>query len=322
MSRKNATVCGLKLENLEGRSLMAADISLSNDVLNINGTTNNDIISVIEVVGTGNGWDSSVIGYRATVQNRDSGQIVLTKDYGLNEFKTIVMNGDLGNDRLLNQTSKPSVLMGGGGTDTAYGGTGADAYNVQDIQLLNEQLGFDVMLVSSATIRNGILIIPGSWDSNRVDISLIQISDPWSNSTPVSKLKLMYTDRWGNVGATYFDPAQVKYILYMGTSADDTVNNQTAIPSTMYGGAGVDNLSGGSANDLIFGGENVDNLYGNLGADRIFGGNGDDFLSSGVAGDTSVDYLFGEAGADEFSYSYEDILDFSNSQGDIRKGRR
>lgn len=90
----------------------------------------------------------------------------------------------------------------------------------------NEQPGLDLSLVSGATVRNSILFVPGNWDSNRVDISLIQISDPWSNSTPVTKLKVMYTNRWnGDVGLGYFDPAQVKHIVYMGTYADETFRN-------------------------------------------------------------------------------------------------
>jgi hypothetical protein len=143
MSRQKANLRGLNLESLEGRSLMAADISLSNDVLNINGTTGNDTISVTEIVASSTGWEGPTgpaTGYRATVRNGNTGQVLLTKDFGLNEFKTIVMNGDLGSDRLTNATNKPSIIMGGGGIDydVAVGGSSWDIVSL-DTFFSNEQ---------------------------------------------------------------------------------------------------------------------------------------------------------------------------------------
>ena len=74
-------------------------------------TTNNDIISVIEVPGAGNGWDGPVINYRATVQNRDSGLILLTK-----AKIPSTMYGGAGGDN----------LSGGSAKDLIFGGDGVD----------------------------------------------------------------------------------------------------------------------------------------------------------------------------------------------------
>ncbi|MDX1928054.1 MAG: hypothetical protein SFV81_16125, partial [Pirellulaceae bacterium] len=169
-------------------------------------------------------------------------------------------------------------------------------------------------------LRDGILTVPShSWIA-KVDIWINQnIGNGWGGD-PVNELVVTYTDRNGNVGSTRFDLALVKHIVFMGSDGAEVVKNETSIPCILYGGGGMDSLSGGSANDLIFGGEGGDTLYGNLGSDKIFGGNGDDYLSGGS--DTVRDELYGEIGADDFAPGVEDWTDFNKNHGDTnRRGR-
>ncbi|MDX1925748.1 MAG: hypothetical protein SFV81_04480, partial [Pirellulaceae bacterium] len=193
MSRHKTNLRGLKLESLEGRSLMAADITLTNDVLNISGSINNDTISVTEIVASSNGWEGPtgpVTGYRATVRNGVTGQVLVSKDYGLSDFKTIVMNGDLGSDRLTNATSKPSIIMGGGGNDVAVGGSSWDIVSL-DTYFSNQQAGVDTW-GPGLNLRDGILTVPShSWIA-KVDIWINQnIGNGWGGD-PVNELVVTY----------------------------------------------------------------------------------------------------------------------------------
>jgi len=81
---------------------------------------------------------------------------------------------------------------------------------------------------------------------------------------------------------------QYAKILFYGSDHDDTVFNNTDLPSLLYGFDGDDELHGGSANDTIKGGWGSDDLFGNDGWDSMFG---DGHHGGNDAG--SVDYLYG-----------------------------
>jgi hypothetical protein len=111
-----------------------------------------------------------------------------------------------------------------------------------------------------------------------------------------------------------------------GGSGDDSIANDTALPSTLRGGAGDDLLEGGSGGDLIDGQSGDDSLDGGAGRDTLLGsgtdmlvggpdadelrgggildgGAGNDTLIGDPSDDTLVggegdDYLDGAAGAD------------------------
>ena len=73
----------------------------------------------------------------------------------------------------------------------------------------------------------------------------------------------------------------------------------------LYGGAGFDEMFGGSGNDLLSGEADRDWLYGEDGNDLIFGGTGDDVIDGGASNDT----LLGGDGADAiFGGSFNDFL--------------
>jgi Ca2+-binding RTX toxin-like protein len=79
-----------------------------------------------------------------------------------------------------------------------------------------------------------------------------------------------------------------------------------ALPAAqLFGGAGNDVLTGGSAADQLFGGAGNDTLLGKGGNDLLFGGAGDDVLNGGD-GD---DQMFGEAGNDRMIWNPGDDND-------------
>lgn len=67
----------------------------------------------------------------------------------------------------------------------------------------------------------------------------------------------------------------------------------------LFGGAGNDVLTGGSAADQLFGQAGNDTLLGKGGDDMLFGGDGNDTLTGGVG----TDQVFGEAGNDRMIWN-------------------
>ncbi len=70
---------------------------------------------------------------------------------------------------------------------------------------------------------------------------------------------------------------------------------------SVFGESGHDQITGGSAGDLLDGGDGIDRLWGNAGDDLIRGGDGDDFLfgregNDLLAGGSGNDYLDGFGG--------------------------
>ena len=68
-------------------------------------------------------------------------------------------------------------------------------------------------------------------------------------------------------------------IVASGGPGDDRISNQTAIPSTLRGGAGRDTLIGGPNGDRLLGQAGNDTLDGGTGPDLMDGGDGEDTVT-------------------------------------------
>ncbi len=110
---RSATQLGrtLKLESLELRRLMAADIALVGGVLTVTGTSGNDAIEVREV-GT---WDATSLS--VSIKNSTTGEVVLTRSVAKEAVQSLVLNGLAGNDTIVCATNKPAVINAGDGND-------------------------------------------------------------------------------------------------------------------------------------------------------------------------------------------------------------
>lgn len=92
-----------------------------------------------------------------------------------------------------------------------------------------------------------------------------------------------------------------------GGSLDDVINGGAG-DDTLYGGAGDDELYGGAGDDILYGGDGDDMLVGGVGADTLTGGAGNDiFVINGFteAGDVIVDFTIGDDRLDLTGFNFE-----------------
>ena len=104
--------------------------------------------------------------------------------------------------------------------------------------------------------------------------------------------------------------------ILIGTPYDDVIIAADHTAMEYIGGAGDDEIFGGSQDEVLEGGLGSDTLFGGAGADVLRGGKGSDTLFGGAGGDV----LKGGKGSDVFGLTGEDqgldiIKDFS--AGDI-----
>jgi hypothetical protein len=106
-----------------------------------------------------------------------------------------------------------------------------------------------------------------------------------------------------NATTRTFDADEVSGIIVNGFGGDDTIINDTPLPSTLLGGAGDDKLLSGDGADSLSGGDGKDKLLGRGGRDSLSGNAGNDTLEGGpqpdrVAGNGGRDRLYGGASND------------------------
>ncbi|WP_108287195.1 calcium-binding protein [Limnohabitans sp. T6-20] len=101
-------------------------------------------------------------------------------------------------------------------------------------------------------------------------------------------------------------------VVYSGVSVAVNANLLTKLGTVADGSSqdfrSIENLTGGSANDILVGNDSANTLLGMVGNDSILGGAGDDNLQGGDGADTLVggagaDILSGGSGIDTVSYA-------------------
>lgn len=154
---RSATQLGrtLKLESLEHRSLMAADIALVGGVLTVTGTSGNDAIEVREV-GT---WDGTSLS--VSIKNNTTGEVILTRSVATEAVQSLVINGLAGNDVISSKSNKSAVINAGDGNDTIEvqskysqvdGGSGTDNLGgTAAVDCIYASLGVETVLGKAAS---------------------------------------------------------------------------------------------------------------------------------------------------------------------------
>ena len=91
--------------------------------------------------------------------------------------------------------------------------------------------------------------------------------------------------------------------------------------NSLTGGSARDQIYGGLGNDTLTGGDGDDSLNGNGGTDYLYGGMGNDTVYGGD--DTVVDYIWGNAGGDDFNRRiYDRLMDFSDLEKDYDRSAK
>jgi hypothetical protein len=272
----------MKFESMEPRQLMAADISLDNGLLRVEGTESADVISIEQVqvafptiervlvtnplTGIGQFQFQSVFRNSPRVQvtiAETNGAVVEQAQFIPSAVEAIEVRSLGGNDTVENETGIGSTQYGGYGNDVLRGGS------VRDV--LYGESGNDQLIGNAG--NDGLY---GSYGNDTLeggsgDDSLY---GSYGNDSIL-----------GGSGADYLSGSDGNDVLEGGSGND-----------TLYAGAHNDVLRGDSGSDDMFGGSGNDNLYGGSGEDYLNGESGDD----GLFGGTGEDQLRGSTGDDRF----------------------
>ncbi len=232
------------------------------------------------------------------------------------------LQGNGGGDTL-NGLAGNDLLEGGTGTDTMNGGDGNDTMTGgADNDTANGGAGNDVV---NYTIGDGTDTVNGGADLDTLNITGTAGADTLTavfNGTvlttvqggAVTGVEVVNADLLGN-------PAAGDTLSYAGTGAGAgvtvsvTVNLNTATASGFTSIAGVENVIGGSDNDILTGNDNANTLDGgaNGGADTLTGLGSNDILIGGGGNDR----LDGGAGNDTMTGGTGDDTYFVDSLGDV-----
>ena len=112
-------------EVLESRNLLAAAIS-ADRVLEFHGTSGNDFVNIFRVQENGAFTNEVIVRYALDIPGADPtngssfGQPV-QESFNRLDFDSILIVGDEGNDRLISNTFRESVIEGGTGDDVISG---------------------------------------------------------------------------------------------------------------------------------------------------------------------------------------------------------
>ncbi|PAY20401.1 hypothetical protein CKO51_06075 [Rhodopirellula sp. SM50] len=287
----------LLLESLQKRELMAADVSLDDGILQINGTDSGDAVEISYRAG-----DTD----RSQIQVAVLGQTTQLFDNSAATIQQIVFRGHAGNDRVQNNTNIFSRFYGGDGDDILIGGSAGD--------LIDGQNGNDTLYGGAGNDS-----LYGGYGNDRIyagdgnDRAFGHFGDDYITGQAGDDIIVGgqdddtlwgYTgnDRiYGNAGDDWISGGGGNDRVY-GQDGNDKLYGYTG-DDVIYAGAGDDYVSGwqgrdvilGEAgNDRIYGGSESDRIYGQAGNDSIYGGDGDDR----IYGHEGQDVLDGQVGND------------------------
>jgi len=177
-----------------------------------------------------------------------------------------------------------------------------------------EALGDRTVPTVAAIHQGTLLVVTGDALDNTITISRDAAGTIFVNNGQVPI-----------VGATP-TVANTTTILVNGGSGDDTIlldeTNGILPQARVLGGAGNDDITGGSRADILSGQQGDDTLVGMAGSDVLSGGDGNDFLAGGTGddrlnGEAGNDFLIGGDGTDVVSGDQGDDVLLGGAGNDI-----
>jgi Ca2+-binding RTX toxin-like protein len=189
-----------------------------------------------------------------------------------------------------------NVLTGGAGADTIDGGSGA--LNIVDY---SKETG------TSGVVLNGDGLHDTFGDVDTlINIQGLVLNDASANLDFSNSILAQWMD--ASSGTFKVDASA----MTAGQALTTTGGELSHFSLYAIGGAGDDNLGGGSAADTLIGGAGNDTLNGGLGGDSLDGGAGNDTLqvygdSATLVGGAGADYLQGGADTNLYIYNTGDV---------------
>jgi Ca2+-binding RTX toxin-like protein len=165
-----------------------------------------------------------------------------------------------------------------------------------------------------AVTRNpkGTLAVHGTSDADAIVVSMryrdnrivVRVNDDIVQSFPPRPVKRIQVFAGGGNDNVLIATALSRKAYVDGAAGDDTITGGD-LADILVGGDGNDVIGGGRSNDQLFGDAGDDQLFGNGGRDILHGGDGNDRL---YGGPTTVDQIFGDAGADSAANDPDDTF--------------
>ncbi len=184
------------------------------------------------------------------------------------------------NDKLTGNAGA-NTLNGGAGADTMVGGAGNDSYNVDNAGDIVTELANE----GTDTVYSTISYTLGA------NLENLYINTTGAvNATGNALANVLYAGAGNNV-IDGLDGSDTVSYAYAASGVTVSLANAAA---QVTGGSGTDtllnieNLVGGSYNDILIGNAGVNGLTGGAGNDTLNGGAGADTLAGGVGNDTYV----------------------------------
>ncbi len=146
-------------------------------------------------------------------------------------------------------------------------------------------------------LAGGELRISGSASEDQIEISQEVRPTYVFQSGRIQRVtrEMVRVDINGN-SPRFFDASLVDRVFAEGLGGDDTIHNNTDLPSVIYGNDGDDILRGGTSEDTLVGGNDDDSLYGPAGRDLLSAGAEND----GLFGGEDYDMVFGGSGTNRY----------------------
>lgn len=238
--------------------------------------------SVVSVLPGGDGADRLRAEIVMTGQIQSGGSVRVES----------LLSGGSGDDRLEVVGGLKNVLDGGQGADVMIGGTGDDAYRVDNLR--------DVTLESGAASGGTDVVYSlvdhrlGQGIEQLVLLSLATTGIGNGRGNEITGTGLANTLH-GYGGKDVLSGLGGNDLLYGGDGNDHVIGGDG--DDQVKGGAGNDLLEGGVGDDLVVGGTGADRLFGDAGDDLLDGGEGNDVLEGGLG----LDALLDGAGDDRIS---------------------
>ena len=284
----------LQIQSLEKREVPA--IALIGTEVTVTAGDFNDAVLISTQVVNGR---SVITARRTETRTTPLGTTLFNESQSFPAARVSSIRATLGNgtNSFTNNTTLPSIVAGGTGTDVMTGGSGKDIFSgFGSTDRLFGKGGPDTLLGGDSPDQleggDGDDIILGGTSNDAILGG--SGNDLINGEDGDDKIQggLGIDELFGGAGK---DTIAGDVFESEGLLDDSNTISGGDGDDIIYGSSKIDTISGNSGNDQLFGMGGADVLNGNDGNDRAFGGKGNDLINGG-AGD---DWLDGDDGDDE-----------------------